>query len=72
MHNIDITMEKTIRVAETFEIPDSVYEEILRTRRIPDEYFDIMEKNCNDEVGEVEFDYAVDDDDIGKELIGWG
>ena len=52
MHNIEITMEKVVRIVKSFEVPDSVYEEIKRTNRIPDDYFCKMEGMCED-TGEV-------------------
>jgi len=72
MHNIEITMEKVVRVAKFFEVPDSVYEEIKRTNRIPDDYFNEMEEICEDAEGDTEYDYAVYDEDYGKQLIEWG
>jgi len=88
MHNIEITMEKTVRVSRFFEVPDSVYEEIKRINRIPDDYFYEMKKMCDgiEEYSESErrdmnnkevanwdatYDYAVYDEDCGKQLIEW-
>ena len=72
MHNIEITMEKVVRVAKFFEVPDSVYEEIKRTNRIPDDYFNEMKEICKDTGEDTEYDYAVYDEDYGKQLIEWG
>lgn len=72
MHNIEITMEKSVRVSKCFEVPDSVYEEIKRTNRIPDDYFNEMEEMCEDTEVDTEYDYAVYDEDYGKQLIEWG
>lgn len=71
MHNIEITMEKVVRVAKFFEVPDSVYEEIKRTNRIPDDYFNKMKEICEDTEEDTEYDYAVYDEDYGKQLIEW-
>lgn len=70
MHNIEITMEKVVRVSKSFEVPDSVYEEIKRTNRIPADYFYKMKGMCED-TREDEYDYAVYDEDYGKQLIEW-
>lgn len=70
MKTIEITMEKTCRVAKSFEVPDSIYEEIIRTGRIPDDYFNVMEKECNEET-EVEYDYRVEDEDNGTLIVDW-
>ena len=73
MKKIEITMERTIRRAEEFEVPDSLYEEIIRTNRIPDDYFDRMKKIVEEEQeADVEYDYAVYDCDSNKQLIEWG
>ena len=72
MHNIEITMEKVVRVSKSFEVPDSVYEEIKRINRIPDDYFCKMKGMCEDTEEDTEYDYAVYDEDYGKQLIEWG
>ena len=72
MHNIEITMEKTVRISKSFEVPDSVYEEIKRINRIPDDYFRKMKEMCDDIEEDTEYDYAVYDEDCGKQLIEWG
>lgn len=71
MHSIEITMEKVVRISKSFEVPDSVYEEIKRTNRIPDDYFCKMEEMCEDTGEDTEYDYAVYDEDYGKQLIEW-
>ena len=71
MHKIEITMEKVVRVAKSFEVPNSVYEEIKRTNCIPDDYFCEMDEMCEDTEGDAEWDYAVYDEDYGKQLIEW-
>ena len=72
MHSIEIIMEKVIRVARYFEVPDSVYDEIKKTNRIPDDYFIKMKEVCKDTEGDTEYDYAVYEEDDDKELIEWG
>lgn len=72
MHTIEITIEKAVRTAKSFEVPDSIYDEIRRTNRIPDDYFNEMEEACADTEGYTEYDYAVYDEDTGKQLIEWG
>lgn len=71
MHNIRITMEKTVRTEKEFEVPDSIYEEIERTQRIPDDYFNRMEEIIEDTADDVEYDYAVLDLDKDRLLIDW-
>ena len=73
MKKIEITMERTVRRAEEFEVPDSVYDEIVRTNRIPDNYFDKMADIVKEsQEADVEYDYAVYDIDNEKEIIEWG
>ena len=70
MKSITIIMQKTCVVSNLFDVPDSVYEEIVRTQRIPDEYFDIMEKECKEET-EVEYDYRVEDYNSDRVIVDW-
>ena len=71
MKEIEITMEKALRVAKTFEVPDSVYEEIKKTNRIPDDYFNKMDEILDDTASDVEYDYAVWSETEQKQLIEW-
>lgn len=72
MKNIEITMEKLVRTAKTFVVPDSVYEEIKRTARIPDDMFEQMEEILDDIADDVEYDYAVWSETEQKQIIEWG
>ena len=74
MKVIEITMEKTIRATCQFGIPDSVYDEIKRTERIPDNLFSRMEKALVQVAegkldGDIYYDYTVECDD--ETLIDW-
>lgn len=71
MHNIEVTMEKSSRIAKSFEVTDSVYEEIERTGKIPDDMFDEMKGELADPIYVIEYDYAVYDEDKDKQLIDW-
>ena len=72
MKKIEITMERTVRRAEEFEVPDSVYDEIVRTGRIPSDYFNKMSDMVKEpQEADVEYDYAVYDMDNEKQLIDW-
>lgn len=65
-------MEKTVRCAKEFEVPDSIYEEISITGRIPDDYFNKMSEILDDVESDTEYDYAVYDVETDKQLIEWG
>ena len=67
MKEVEITIEKI----QSFEVPDSVYEEMQRTRRIPNDYMRIMEKEVNTIPDDVEYDYAVWSETEQKQLIEW-
>lgn len=71
MKEIEVTMEKTVRINDIFEVPDSVYEEIKRTNRIPDDMFDKMSEKLIDTIGDTEYDYAVWSETEQKQLIEW-
>ena len=71
MKKIEVTMEKTVRINDIFEIPDSVYEEIKRTNRIPDDMFNKMSETLDDTIGDTEYDYAVWSETEQKQLIEW-
>lgn len=71
MKKIEVTMEKTVRINDIFEVPDSVYEEIKRTNRIPDDMFDKMSETLDDTIGDTEYDYAVWSETEQKQLIEW-
>ena len=71
MKKIVVAMEKTVTINDIFEVPDSVYEEIKRTNRIPDDMFDKMSETLDDTVGDTEYDYAVWSETEQKQLIEW-
>lgn len=71
MHSIVIEMKVTRHAIKEFEVPDTIYEEIKRTGRIPDDYFNQMEETCDDTAADTEYDYLVFDDDIGKTIVDW-
>ena len=79
MKTIEITMEKVIRVAHTFEVTDDEYDAILSDGRNPrhDEMEALITKCEKDALqgkrydGDIEFDYAIADED-GRELVEWG
>lgn len=70
MKKIEVTMEKTVRINDIFEVPDSAYEEIKRTNRIPDDMFNKMCETLDDTIG-AEYDYAVWSETEQKQLIEW-
>lgn len=71
MKEVEITIEKIQRVAKSFEVPDSVYEEIQRTARIPDDMFKQMEEVLDNTADDIEYDYAVWSETEQKQLIEW-
>lgn len=71
MKKVEITIERIQRVAKSFEVPDSVYEEMQRTARIPDDMFKQMEEVVNAIPDDVEYDYAVWSETEQKQLIEW-
>ena len=72
MKNIEITMERCKRITQSLSVPDSVYEEIKRTNRIPDDLFDMVNESLDDMEGDTEYDYAVWSETEQKQLIEWG
>lgn len=70
MKKIEVEMEKTVRINDIFEVPDSAYEEIKRTNRIPDDMFNKMCETLDDTIG-AEYDYAVWSETEQKQLIEW-
>lgn len=71
MKEVEITIEKIQRVAKSFEVPDSVYEEMQRTARIPDDMFKQMEEVLDNTADDIEYDYAVWSETEQKQLIEW-
>ena len=72
MKEIEVTIEQVNRVAKTFEIPDSVYGEIKRTNRIPDDMFEEMQHFVINSTSDCEYDYAVWSETESRQLIEWG
>ena len=66
MRKIEITMEKTMRVAMEF---DATEEQIEMLERGDNPFYDIMEKRLDH--GDVEYDYAVVDVDTDEEMVSW-
>lgn len=71
MKEIEVTMKKTVETSHTFEVPDSVYEEIKRTSRIPDDMFDKMDEILDDTSSDTEYDYTVWSETEQKVLVRW-
>ena len=67
MRKIEITMEKTMRVAMEF---DATEEQIEMLERGENPFLDKMEKEL--EHGNVEYDYAVVDINTGLDIVTWG
>ena len=66
MRKIEITMEKTMRVAMEF---DATEEQIEMLERGENPFWDEMEKEL--EHGNIEYDYAVVDVDTDEEIVPW-
>ena len=71
MKNIEVAMERTQRMCKTYSVPDSVYEEIKRTKRLPDDMFDDMIETMDDSVFSINYDYSVWSESEYKEIIEW-
>ena len=67
MAKIEITMEKTMRVAMEF---DATEEQIEMLERGENPFWDKMEKEL--EHGNIEYDYAVVDQETGLDIVTWG
>lgn len=63
-----VTLEKTIRVCEYF---DATAEEMEMIKNGENPFFARLEEICTEELGEVEYDYTVVNDDTGITLIDW-
>ena len=64
---VEITMEKTIRVAMEFDVTEEQLED-LKCGENP--FYEQMEKEIESEAGNIEDDYAVNDID-GNEIVPW-
>ena len=71
MHNIAITMEKTIRVTCDYEVSDEVYNEIVNTNFIPKDYVDDMRRLIEESPDDTVLDYCVKDDDKDTFIVDW-
>lgn len=63
-----VTLEKTIRACEYF---DATAEEIELIKNGENPFFARLEEICTEEFGEVEYDYAIVNDDTGVTMIDW-
>lgn len=66
---ISVTLEKTIRVYKTFEATEKDLRRIEEDGENP--FFEEMEKICTEENGDVDYDYAIYNEDTGKTLVEW-
>ena len=66
MTRIEITMEKTMRVAMEF---DATEEQIEMLRYGDNPFADEMEKELSN--GDTEYDYAAVDLDTGRDIVAW-
>lgn len=62
---IEITMERTMRIAMQFEVTKEQIEDLKRGEN---PFYELMKKEI--ENGEVEYDYAVNDLE-GNEIVPW-
>lgn len=62
---VEITMEKTIRIAKVFDVTEGQLDDLMRGEN---PFFDELEEEI--ETGDIEYDYAVNDLD-GNEIIPW-
>lgn len=62
---VEITMEKTIRIAKVFDVTEEQLDDLIRGEN---PFFDELEEEI--ETGDIEYDYAVNDID-GNEIIPW-
>jgi len=66
MPRIEITMEKTLRVAMEFNVTEKEIEQ-LQCGENP--FYEQMEREL--ETGDVEYDYSVVNMDTGKQIVDW-
>lgn len=67
--SVSVTLEKSISVNQEFE---ATQEEIRMLENGENPFFREMSDICNEECGEVEYDFAATDEDTGKALVEWG
>lgn len=63
---VEITMEKTIRMAKVFEVTEEQINELINGEN---PFYDEMEKELEQD-GWVEYDYTVNDEE-GNTLVDW-
>ena len=68
MTRVEITMEKILRVAMEF---DATEEQIEMLECGENPFLDEMEKELEQDHGDVEYDYAVVDVDTDEEIVPW-
>lgn len=74
MRKIEVTIEKTVRIAREIEVSEEQYEAIKREGECPNfeelqKDLDISEGDCS---ADIEYDYAITDTDDGdKTLVDW-
>lgn len=66
---ISVTLEKSIRVYKTFDVTVEDLRRIEEDGENP--FFEEMEKICTEENGDVEYSYAIENEDTGKCLVDW-
>lgn len=67
--SVSVTLEKSISVTQEFE---ATPEEVKMLKNGENPFFHKMSDICNEECGEVEYDFAATDEDTGKVLVEWG
>ena len=67
--SVSVTLEKSISVTQEFE---ATQEEIHMLENGVNPFFTEMSDFCNEECGEVEYDFAATDEDTRKVLVEWG
>ena len=67
--SVSVTLGKSISVTQEFE---ATQEEIRMLENGENPFFREMSDVCNEESGEVEYDFAATDEDTGKALVEWG
>ncbi len=66
MKRVEITMEKTMRIAATFEVTD---EQLAMLKNGDNPFHEQLDDDID--YGEVEYDYAVCDADTGDSIVDW-
>lgn len=66
---VSVTLEKAISITQEFE---ATPEEVKMLKNGENPFFHKMSDICNEECGEVEYDFAATDEDTGETLVEWG